>query len=123
MGAAVTRWSASLTATIQMVADAFKQVEQRQIDGWEAAVLDRQTERRTFRRLSQDEIAAALGISPATVKRHLENILRKLHLKNRVAAAIYELRSAGCPHGFDLACPLIKNGQEEINIADEKWAV
>ena len=69
------------------------------------------------------EIAVALGISPATVKRHLENILRKLQLKNRVAAAIYELRSAGCPHGFDLACPLIKNGQEEINIADEKWAV
>ena len=52
---------ASLTFAIQMVADAFKQVEQRQIDGWEAAVLDRQTERRTFRRLSQDEIAAALG--------------------------------------------------------------
>ena len=30
------------------------------------------------------EIAADLGISPATVKRHLENVLRKLHLKNRV---------------------------------------
>ncbi len=70
------------------------------------------------------EIAVALGISPATVKRHLENILKKLQLKNRVAAAIYELRSAGCPHGSDLACPLkIKNGQEEINIAKEKWAV
>jgi len=70
------------------------------------------------------EIAVALGISPATVKRHLENILRKLQLKNRVAAAIYELRSTGCPHGSDLACPLKKkNGQEEINIAEEKWAV
>jgi DNA-binding CsgD family transcriptional regulator len=68
------------------------------------------------------EIAAALGISPATAKRHLENILRKLQLKNRVAAAIYELRSAGCPHGSDLVCPL-KNGQKEINMADEKWAV
>jgi len=45
------------------------------------------------------EIAAVLGISPATVKRHLENILRKLQLKNRVAAAIYALRNIGCPRG------------------------
>ena len=45
------------------------------------------------------EIAAVLGISPATVKRHLENILRKLQLKNRVAAAIYALQSTGCPRG------------------------
>lgn len=52
---------ASLSATIQMVADAFGQVEQREIDGWEAAVLDGQRERRTFRRLTQEEIAAALG--------------------------------------------------------------
>jgi DNA-binding NarL/FixJ family response regulator len=35
------------------------------------------------------EIAAALCISPATAKRHLENILRKLNLKNRVGAAVY----------------------------------
>ncbi len=34
------------------------------------------------------EIAVALGISPATVKRHLENVLRKLELRNRVEAAI-----------------------------------
>ncbi len=68
------------------------------------------------------EIAAVLGISPATVKRHLENILRKLELKNRVAAAIYELRSGGCPHRFALACPL-KIWQKETNLTDEKWAV
>ncbi|MDH3261118.1 MAG: proteasome subunit alpha [Acidimicrobiia bacterium] len=49
----------SLNATIQMVAEAFAQVEQRQIDGWEAAVLDGTSERRTFRRLTQEEIAAA----------------------------------------------------------------
>ena len=48
-----------LNATIQMVADAFAQVEQRKIDGWEAAVLEAQGERRTFRRLTQDEIAGA----------------------------------------------------------------
>jgi DNA-binding NarL/FixJ family response regulator len=35
------------------------------------------------------EIAVALCISPATVKRHLENILRKLNLKNRVSAAVF----------------------------------
>jgi DNA-binding CsgD family transcriptional regulator len=52
------------------------------------------------------EIAGDLGISPATVKRHLENVLRKLHLKNRVEAAIYSLMIAGCPRGSDLHCPL-----------------
>jgi DNA-binding NarL/FixJ family response regulator len=35
------------------------------------------------------EIACALGISPATVKRHIENLLRKLRLRNRVEAAVY----------------------------------
>ncbi len=43
------------------------------------------------------EIAATLGISPSTVKRHLENILRKLHLKNRVEAAVYAVRMGDCP--------------------------
>ncbi len=52
------------------------------------------------------EIAAALGVSPATVKRHLENVLRKLQLKNRVEAAIYALIMSGCPRGFDRHCPL-----------------
>jgi DNA-binding NarL/FixJ family response regulator len=52
------------------------------------------------------EIAADLGISPATVKRHLENVLRKLRLKNRVEAAIYALMMAGCPRGLDHHCPL-----------------
>jgi len=43
--------------------------------------------------LTNKEIAVALGISPATVKRHLENILRKLELKNRVDAAIFAVRN------------------------------
>lgn len=43
------------------------------------------------------EIAADLGISPATVKRHLENILRKLGLRNRVEAAIYGVMGSDCP--------------------------
>jgi len=52
------------------------------------------------------EIAFALGISPATVKRHLENVLRKLELRNRVEAAIYGLIAHGCPNGSSSACPL-----------------
>lgn len=43
--------------------------------------------------LTNKEIAVALGISPATVKRHLENILRKLELRNRVDAAIFAVRN------------------------------
>lgn len=46
---------------------------------------------------SNKEIAAALGITPSTVKRHLENILRKLRLRNRVAAAVYAVRRGDCP--------------------------
>jgi|GEM_PF-5247323 len=43
------------------------------------------------------EIARTLGISPATVKRHLEKILTKLKLRNRVEAAIYGVLMNGCP--------------------------
>ena len=68
------------------------------------------------------EIAAALEISTFTVKRHLENILRKLQLKNRVEAAIYALRSVGCPRGADPGCPL-ELCDDEINSTREKWAV
>lgn len=35
------------------------------------------------------EIAQALSISPSTVKTHLQNIMEKLHLKNRIEAAVY----------------------------------
>ena len=52
------------------------------------------------------EIAIALGISPATVKRHLEHILKKLQLRNRVEAAIYGLTLIGCPRQSIPDCPL-----------------
>ena len=39
--------------------------------------------------LSNKEIAVSMRLSPSTVKRHVENIFRKLQVKNRVEAAIY----------------------------------
>jgi len=47
------------------------------------------------------EIAASLGISPSTVKRHLENILKKLRLRNRVEAAVYAVSMGDCPVTVD----------------------
>jgi NarL family two-component system response regulator LiaR len=35
------------------------------------------------------EIAASLLLSASTVKSHISNILTKLHLKNRIQAAVY----------------------------------
>ena len=68
------------------------------------------------------EIAVVLGISPATVKRHLENVLRKLELKNRVEAAIYGLIANGCPNGSSSACPLAL-WRKAKHDAEPKWAV
>jgi len=42
--------------------------------------------------LSNQEIAARLVIGDATVRTHIGNILAKLHLANRVQAALYALR-------------------------------
>ncbi len=41
---------------------------------------------------SNKEIAAASGLAENTVKNHLKNILEKLHLENRVQAAMYAFR-------------------------------
>ena len=68
------------------------------------------------------EIAFALGISPATVKRHLENVLRKLTLKNRVEAAIYGLIINGCPNGLSSACPL-ELWHRARSHGEAKWAI
>ena len=67
------------------------------------------------------EIARALGISPSTVKRHLENVLKKLHLKNRIELAIYALSIAGCPHGITSDCPLQAWQMEKAKSA-RRWA-
>ena len=43
------------------------------------------------------EIAAALSIAEDTVKIHLRNILEKLHLQNRIQAAVYAVRQGLVP--------------------------
>jgi len=68
------------------------------------------------------EIASALKISPATVKRHLENISRKLSLRNRVEAAIYGLIVNGCPNGTSSSCPL-ELWHKARNDDEAKWAI
>lgn len=42
---------------LRMAADAFRNVEDRRIDGWEGALLDRRIDKRRFRRLSKDRLA------------------------------------------------------------------
>jgi DNA-binding NarL/FixJ family response regulator len=42
--------------------------------------------------MTNKEIASALKISENTVKIHLRNILEKLHLQNRIQAAVYAVR-------------------------------
>ncbi len=42
--------------------------------------------------MTNKEIASALNISENTVKIHLRNILEKLHLQNRIQAAVYAVR-------------------------------
>jgi DNA-binding CsgD family transcriptional regulator len=68
------------------------------------------------------EIAAILGISPSTVKRHLENLLRKLQLRNRVEAAIYGLVVKGCPRASARTC-LLKSWDARRNEPDASWAI
>jgi DNA-binding NarL/FixJ family response regulator len=70
---------------------------------------------------SNKEIAVSLCISPATVKRHVENLLRKLELRNRVEAAIYGLMLAGCPRGINPECPLAL-WHKEKGVSDPNWA-
>lgn len=44
------------------------------------------------------EIATTLGISPKTAKNHLQNILEKLHVENRVQAATFAFREGLAPN-------------------------
>ena len=69
------------------------------------------------------EIATALGISPSTVKRHMENILSKMHLRNRIEAAVYALSMKACPLALRAKdCPLgtWQNGRDT---KEAEWAI
>ena len=67
------------------------------------------------------EIALALRISPATVKRHMEKILTKLGLRNRVEAAIYGLSMAECSARSSAECPLAA-WRKWRDCQRDKWA-
>lgn len=47
--------------------------------------------------LSNKEIASALSIAEDTARAHLRNILEKLHLQNRIQAAVYAVRQGLAP--------------------------
>ena len=69
------------------------------------------------------EIAAALGISPSTVKRHMENILSKLQLRNRIEAAVYALSMKACPLALRAKdCPL-GAWQSGGETKEAEWAI
>jgi len=65
--------------------------------------------------MTNREIASSLRISPATVKRHMENIMHKLRLRNRVAAAIYGLGMAGRCAANNGYCPLVAWRERHAN--------
>ncbi len=54
----------------------------------------KQVLRLVARAQTNKEIAANLNISRATVKRHVEIILRRLKLKNRIQVALYAVEIA-----------------------------
>ncbi len=60
-------------------------------DPKEEALTDRETQvlNRVAEGLSNREIAQALGVSENTVKKQMSHILAKLHVQNRVQAALY----------------------------------
>jgi len=59
-------------------------------------VLERKVLKLITNGLGNKEIAASMRLGPLTVKRHVENILRRLHVKNRVEAAVYAVRTRAC---------------------------
>jgi len=55
---------------------------------------ERQVARWLAQAKSNWEIGTILGISTRTVEKHVENLLRKLHVENRTAAALEIVRDS-----------------------------
>jgi DNA-binding CsgD family transcriptional regulator len=53
---------------------------------------ERQVARWLAQAKTNGEIGTILGISTRTVEKHVENLLRKLHVENRTAAALEIVR-------------------------------
>lgn len=64
------------------------------------------------RGLTNQQIAVELSISMATVRTHVSNILRKLHLASRTQAALYAIREGLAPL-FDAEDPPPGSGADE----------
>ncbi len=64
-------------------------------EGIRAVLSDRELEVLKLIAIGKDnaEIARELFISPKTVKNHISNILMKLHIENRIQAAVYAVRT------------------------------
>ncbi len=64
-------------------------------EGVRAVLSDRELDVLRLIAIGKDnaEIARELFISPKTVKNHISNILMKLHIENRIQAAVYAVRT------------------------------
>ena len=78
----------------ELLASALRSEANTPKDPEEAALTQREHEilEQIAEGLSNKLIARALDISPGTVKVHVKNILRKLHLNSRVEAAVWALK-------------------------------
>lgn len=72
------------------------EAQRRETGGEDLTGRERQVLQLTARGLSNKEIAAALALSPHTIKAHIRSILDKLHLRGRAEAAAWAAR-----HGRD----------------------